>query len=39
MNVFGYEDETSYHIYTSKQTFENMLMHYYHQILKMIIML
>ena len=38
VNVFGYEDETSYHIYTSKQTFGNMLMHCYHQILKMIIM-
>ena len=24
INVFGYEDETPYHIYTSKQTFEKI---------------
>ena len=33
INIFGYEDETLYHIYTSKQTF-----YYHNQILKIPIM-
>ena len=36
--VFGYEDETPYHIYTSKQTFDNYVDYYYYRIINTPIM-
>ena len=34
INVFGYEDETSYHIYTLKKLLKKVLTYCYHRILK-----
>ena len=34
ISVFGHENKTSYHVSILKQTFESILICYYHQILK-----